>query len=225
MSFRKRTVIAAIILVVITIVTIAFIPALPKVTDNVRDNFGTLENESGNKPSLGMAAVAAVTPYVTEYSLPNGTLPNAILVDRSGMVWTVGSGTFIELDPKNGELRSYQIPGEVGHSERMSWSIVEDRDNSIWFSQFGAVSLWRFDTLTERFESFHTDNAPYQMKVDDRDGDIWFTTLTGNTLGVVQKVDNTTDTESYQIREFPTGNDTYPSGLALSGDSVLVSEL
>ena len=30
------------------------------------------------------------TPYVKEYSMPNGTWPNGILVARNGIVWTVG---------------------------------------------------------------------------------------------------------------------------------------
>jgi hypothetical protein len=31
------------------------------------------------------------TPYIREYSVPNGTWPNGILVGkRTGMVWTVG---------------------------------------------------------------------------------------------------------------------------------------
>ena len=31
------------------------------------------------------------TPYIKEYSMPNGTWPNAILVARNGIVWTVGT--------------------------------------------------------------------------------------------------------------------------------------
>jgi streptogramin lyase len=44
------------------------------------------------------------TPYIKEYSMPNGTWPNAILVARNGIVWTVGtmSHTLISFDPKQG---------------------------------------------------------------------------------------------------------------------------
>jgi streptogramin lyase len=222
----KRIVIIAIIFVTIAVVMVAFSNMLPRL-DNNRNNFGNSEDKPNNTTegsSLGIATVSAVTPYVTEYLLPNGTAPNAILVDRNGIVWTVGStGILIELDPKSGHLTSYQIPEESGKGDRMSWSIVEGNDNLIWFAQFGSVPLWRFDPVTDKFESFHTSGTPFQMKVDGKTDDIWFTTLTGDTLGVIQKVNNTEP--HYQIKEFPTGNDTYPSGLTLRGDSVWVTEL
>ena len=48
------------------------------------------------------------TPFVKEYSMPNSTWPNAILVARNGLVWTVGtmSHTLIGFDPKQGKIRS-----------------------------------------------------------------------------------------------------------------------
>ncbi len=227
MSPIKRIVIIAIIFVTIAVVMVAFSNILPRL-DNNRNNFGNSENKSNSTTeggSLGIATVSAVTPYVTEYLLPNGTAPNSILVDRNGMVWTVGStGILIELDPENGHLTSYQIPEDSGKGDMMSWSMVEDKENFIWFAQFGSVPLWRFDPVTDKFESFHTSGTPFQMKVDGKTGDIWFTTLTGDTLGVVQKIDNGTEPH-YQVNEFPTGNDTDPSGLTLRGDSVWVTEL
>lgn len=48
------------------------------------------------------------TPYVIEYSMPNGTWPNGILVDKHGTVWTVStkSHTLIKFDPKSGKVQS-----------------------------------------------------------------------------------------------------------------------
>ncbi|MDQ6667090.1 MAG: hypothetical protein M3Y53_02565, partial [Thermoproteota archaeon] len=48
------------------------------------------------------------TPYVKEFSMPNGTWPNGILVARNGIVWTVGtmSHTLIGFDPKEGKISS-----------------------------------------------------------------------------------------------------------------------
>src|SRR2546427_10758998 len=62
------------------------------------------------------------------------------------------------------------------------------------------------------------------MKLDDMPDNIWFATLTGNTIGLVQKVENQTG-PSYNITEFPLGNDTDPSGLFLKYGSVWVAEL
>ena len=42
------------------------------------------------------------TPYVKEYAMPQDSWPNSIMVDKKGMVWTVGtkSNTLISFDPK-----------------------------------------------------------------------------------------------------------------------------
>lgn len=191
------------------------------VTENKTSNTAHLHGASEN-----VEASSFKSTYITEYSLPNNTSPNAILVDNNGMVWTAGSGsdTLLELDPKSADLTLYQIPEKTGMGDRMSWSMVEDKDNSIWFSQFGTDPLWRFDPQTAKFELFHTSNTPFQMKVD-KTGDIWFTTLSGNTVGVVQKISNNTVTGGYKISEFPVGNGTYPSGLTLRGNSVWITEL
>ena len=163
--------------------------------------------------------------YVTTYSLPNNTGPNGILVDSNGLVWTSGSFAHVlfRLDPNDGNLIGYTIPTEK-HGSTMVWSMVEDKDKNIWFSQFGSTPLLRFDPHTKKFETFHTSYPPFQMKVENATGDIWFTTLTGNTVGVVQKIENKTEI-SYKITEFPLGSNTNPSGLFLKDDSVWVAEL
>src|SRR5919198_1458514 len=96
--------------------------------------------------------------YIKEYSMPNGTWPNGILVDKKGIVWTVGtkSQTLISFDPKQGKIvsqypirkNSFQTTNKVQLSSSaaasskqaklpmMTWVMVEDNnDSSIWFSQ------------------------------------------------------------------------------------------
>lgn len=163
--------------------------------------------------------------YVTTYSLPNGTGPNGILVDKNGFVWIAGSSkhTLFQLDPTDGKLRSYHMP-EENIGETMVWTMLEDKNGYIWLAQFGQNPLWRFDPNTGRFDLFQTSAPPFQMKLDDTTGNIWFTTLTGNTIGVIQQVENKTKL-SYKITEFSLGNDTDPSGLFLKDGSVWVAEL
>src|SRR6266516_709792 len=189
------------------------------------------------------------TPYVKEYSMPQGTWPNAILVARNGLVWTVGtmSHTLIGFDPKQGKIRSsYPIitSGEKDNKTnpqskqgfQMVWSIVEGTDGSIWFPEGGSDPLWRFDPNTEKFQVIHSISAaPMQMKVDQRSGNIWFTTFGSGTFGVIQKIiankagikgifnDSITSPE-YKVTEFNLGNDSFPSGIFLQGDSVWITE-
>jgi virginiamycin B lyase len=177
------------------------------------------------------------TEFAKEYPMPPGTWPNGIMVDRNGIIWTIGtmSDTLISFDPRQEKIRSvYAIPdkkadnidttskNQPSRSVRMVWNIVEDKDGFIWFSQSG--SFWRFDPLSANFNLIsNIDNAPFQMKTDNRTGNIWFTTFSGSTIGVIQKIDN--NTGEYKITEFTLDdNETFPSGIFLQGDYVWITD-
>src|SRR5438309_5865919 len=222
----KKIAIIAIVIISIAAIGILF---------NNMETRSTIKNEK-TVNDLPAASQNNITPeaisysifkskYVTTYSLPNGTDPNGIFTDKNGLVWIAGSSAHIlfQLDPTNGKLMSYPIP-EKNVGKTMVWTMVEDRDGNIWFSQFGQNPLWRFDPNTGRFDLFKTSAPSFQMKLDGTTGNIWFTTLTGNTIGLVQKVENKT-VPSYNITEFPLGNDTDPSGLFLKDGSIWVAEL
>ncbi len=222
---------------VIVLVALSSYIVLKTETDNKNSPKSKLEDESIKSIILdrdvtGNTAVIYIdTPYVKEYSLPNGTWPNGILVDRNGMVWLAGSRshTLTSFDPMQKHLKSYPITEETTKNNNftggslMVWAMVEDNDGFIWFSQFGPNPLWRFDPKTEKFQVFHSLSAPpFQMKVDEETGNIWFTTLTGNTIGVIQKTENKSD-PVYTVTEFDVGQDTYPSGLFLEKHHVWIA--
>src|SRR3989442_5994720 len=148
----------------------------------------------------------------------------------------------ISFDPKQGRIKSSYpiIEGNTSTNNddyqskqtfTIVWSIVQDKDNSIWFSQSGANPLWRFDPHAEKFQVIHSiSGAPMQMKVNQKTGDIWFTTFGGGTLGVIHKKlennssstiannnnngsNNNSSSSQYKVTEFNLGNDTFPSGL------------
>ncbi|MGA9153177.1 MAG: hypothetical protein WBZ36_21575, partial [Candidatus Nitrosopolaris sp.] len=186
------------------------------------------------------------TPYIKEFSLPNGTWPNSILVARNGLIWTVGikSHTLISFDPKQGRIvSSYPITTnkeETNQSSKgfeMVWSIVEDSDGSIWIPQGGSDPLWRFDPHTGKFQVIHSISvAPMQMKADQKTGNLWFTTFDRGTFGVIQKMksmndsaavginDNLNTSPKYKIKEFNLGNGSFPSGIFLQGNSIWSTE-
>lgn len=179
--------------------------------------------------------------------MPNGTWPNGILVDKNGIVWTVGtkSHTLLSFDPNQGRVIAfYPIPQEsqknatrtnsVQNGVSMAWALVQDKNGSIWFSQADSPNpLWRFDPSTKKFESIRmVSEAPYQMRIDQNTGNIWFTTFTDNKLGVIQKIEknqssgnrNNENSSQYKVSEFNLGNESFPSGLYLKGDSVWVTQ-
>ncbi len=209
-----KWIILIIVVATITIITVSSTSNISKSSENNSEK-PLMPNENN--------------PYVKEYSLPAGTLPNGILVDKSGVVWIAGSkiNSLLKLDPDNGKISSYPI--EDGSSQNnvtgslMVWTMSQDNDGLIWFSQLGTGSIWRFDPSNGKFDSDRSVSAaPFQMKID-KFGNIWFTTLSGNTVGVIQKIQ--TKNEQYKITEFNTGNDTQPAGLFLTNNDLWVTEI
>lgn len=167
------------------------------------------------------------SPYITEYSLPSGTWPNGILSDGNGTVWIGGSesNTIISFDPKEAKIKSSHYIAEKDSAMResrtshlMIWSIVQDKDGLIWFSQMGPDPLWQFNPKTAKFTAFHTSTAPFQIKVDQKTGKVWFTTLAGS-IGAIQKLADF----SYKITEFEIGSEALPSGLFVKDGSLWVT--
>jgi hypothetical protein len=171
------------------------------------------------------------------------------LVSKNGLVWTVGtkSHTLITFDPKQGKIiSSYPITTnsnkETDQSNQrfqMVWSIVEDNDGSIWIPQGGSDPLLKFDPHTEKFQVIHSISAaPMRMQVDQKTGNIWFTTFGRGTFGVIQKVvgneavvtsnsgfSHTNPNPGYKVTEFDLGNESFPSGIFLDKEgSVWITE-
>jgi len=187
------------------------------------------EKNPNNKLLPNTSENHTINPYVKEYSLPDGTWPNGILVDKTGAVWVAGSkiNSLFRFDPKDEKIESFEIGdnnlqnNNTGRSF-MVWTMLQDNDGLIWFSQLGSDSIGRFDPSTIKFDSeLSVSAAPFQMKLD-KSGNIWFTTLTGNTVGVIQKIQNN---GKYKITEFSTGNDTQPAGLFIINNELWVTEI
>jgi streptogramin lyase len=234
-------------------------------TSNTNVANESAKTDTDNNNNSFANSLHIVSPYIKEYSMPKGTWPNGILVAKDGMVWIVGtkSQTLISFDPKHGKIVSeYPIKKEgYGTNNKskpilsaptyqstkkipmITWAIVEDnKDRSIWFSQADSPNpLWHFDLSTKRFHVIENiSGAPYQMKVDNKTGDIWFTTYTDNKLGVIQKTENkksTTPTIAgnddtinnnathYAVKEFELGKQSFPSGFYLdSANSLWITQ-
>ena len=168
-------------------------------------------------------------PYIEEYSLPVGSWPNGIIADKQGTIWAAASKTnkLFSLEPKSGMIKEYPINDEdftsdnLERNSTMVWAIVQDNDGVIWFSPLGTKSIWTFDSTTGKFHMIKSETgSPFQMKVD-KNGDIWFTTLSKDTLGVIQSMGN----DRYKVSSFYLGNDTGPAGIFLQDDSVWIAEV
>ena len=169
-----------------------------------------------------------LVPYVKEYSLQEGSRPNALLVDNRGIVWvtTSDSKSLLSLDPENGVITKFGIrdnsrPETTQENSVMAWTMVQDHDGNIWFADLGTRSIWQLEPENNTFHLFHSEaGAPFQMKVG-QNGEIWFTTLRDDTIGVIEK----SLRGDYKISSFETGNDTTPAGIFLQNDSVWTANI
>ncbi len=177
------------------------------------------------------SVIPSQNPYLKEYSLPDNTAPNGLVVDKNGTVWITPSKSDLlySLD-KNSELKNYEIKdnnlefANSGQNTTMVWTVVQDKNGIIWFSPLGTKSIWRFDPVTDVFHAIPSEaGSAFQMKTDTENGDIWFTTLSGDALCVIVK--NSSTSEGYRISAFDLGNDTAPAGLFLQHNSIWVTEI
>ncbi len=208
---------------IITIFAILFVLVLLFFVSNQihlfeKNNISTLDHVTKNH-----------TPYVNEYDLPVGSSPNGIIVDKKGFVWIVGSDSNLyKFDSRLDKIDSVYFIGDKESKPKgsiMGWAIIQDKDEMIWLSQSGLKPLWRFDPINEKFMSYMTSTTPFQMKLDEKNGNIWFTTLGGNTIGVIQKIVGPNSEIDYKITEFEVGNDSFSSGLFLENDNVWVAQV
>lgn len=188
-----------------------------------------VEGPSGK--SLGPFSVnKSQNPYLTEFSLPSGSAPNGLVVDRAGTVWVASSKSQVlySFEPVEEKLGSYMIEENgqrpsVAQNTTMVWSVVQSKDGTIWFSPLGSGVIWRFNPANGTFHSIRSETgSAFQMKADG-EGDIWYTTLSGNTLCVIQA--DPSSQSGYRITSFNLGNGTGPAGLFLQGNNVWVTEI
>ncbi len=209
---------------IIAIIAAVLITALAYVT------FTTTIPQSKTRGNQSIASITETSPYIKEYSLPQGSWPNGILVDKNSIVWIAGSkiNALFSFDPKQDQIKTFDIPQNNSQnnasSSWMVWAILQDNDGNIWFSQLGTGIVWRFAPGAGQFNQFHfVSAAPFQMKLDPDTGNIWYTTLTANKLGVIQGIDN--NTNRFTTTEFYLGNNTQPAGLFLENNTVWVTEI
>jgi streptogramin lyase len=224
---------AVAVMVIIIVVAISMIPNVSRNdqrSNNNSSSSGTFNQQKAENSKIATSNISSsfASPYVREYKLSSGTFPNAILVDRNGTVWTVGSQShsLLAFTPSEEKIKPYPLPNSSSNGfDTLTWTMAESKDDdnnnsSILFSGFGGAQLLRFDPTTHRFESISSLTAsPFQIKLD-QSGNVFYTTLSAGVIGVVQKEGHTYD----GVRELQLGNDSFPSGLFLQNQSLWVTQ-
>ncbi|NHI03070.1 hypothetical protein DYY67_0191 [Candidatus Nitrosotalea sp. TS] len=89
-------------------------------------------------------------PYLQEYSLPDNSGPNGLIVDKTGTVWVTSSKSdmLYSFDQKSGQLKNYEIQDgnsqyfNPGQNTTMVWTIVQDKDGIMMvFSAWNKITM------------------------------------------------------------------------------------
>ena len=99
----------------------------------------------------------ATRVIITEYDLPRQfAMPHDAQIDARGMVWygDFGAQVLGRLDPKTGKATEFQIPETKPGAPTGSLMIQFDNAGSIWVGNMMQGSLVKFDTKTEKFQSW-----------------------------------------------------------------------
>jgi len=127
----------------------------------------------------------ATRVIITEYDLPRPlAMPHDAQIDARGMVWygDFGAQVLGRLDPKTGKATEYQIPITKPGAPTGSLMIQFDKAGGIWVGNMMQGSLVKFDTKTEKFQSWGSptfqdrDEARIAMVVPEAtqvDGKVW----------------------------------------------------
>jgi virginiamycin B lyase len=123
------------------------------------------------------------TKKFTEYSDPGNVY--GLALDKDGShVWYDGftpDGKIYERDTKTGELVGSWQPPTRGLPRR----IQVDNDGVVWFAEYRAGKIGRFDPKTQTFKEFQLpmqDSTPYALALD-KEGGVWYSADLPDVIG------------------------------------------
>jgi virginiamycin B lyase len=105
---------------------------------------------------------------MTEYILPDNSMPHSVTADAAGNVWYTGNknGTIGKLDPKTGEINVYKMPDPAARDPHTA---VFDKNGTLWFTLQRSNMVGRLDPATgeTRLATMKTPGSrPYGIKID-----------------------------------------------------------
>jgi virginiamycin B lyase len=114
------------------------------------------------------------TGAMTEYPLPESSMPHTVTLDAEGGVWFTGNknGTMGRLDPKTGEIAVHKMPDPAARDPHTA---VFDAKGILWFTLQQSNMIGRLDPASGevRLVTVPTEDArPYGIKVDAK-GALW----------------------------------------------------
>ncbi len=180
----------------------------------------------------GLARFNPVTETFTLFPLPPelniDTAQQSMVMPRQsqvdGKVWTndVNTHSILRLDVTTGRYESIDPFKDMpigGGRQHSPYGMIADRDNNLYFMDFGDESIGRVDAKTLRATIYPTPtrhSRPRRSMLDDK-GRLWFAEFAANKLGMFD-----TARESFKEWDAPTPH-TYPYDVFLDKNGELWS--
>jgi virginiamycin B lyase len=120
----------------------------------------------------------------TFHDYPEVNNAYGLALDKDGNVWFsefAKDGKIGKVDAKTGKLTKYQQPTLAAWPRRLK---IDAQDN-VWFCEYEAGKIARFDPKTETFKEYALPGArptPYAMVIDKNTGHLWFSSMEMDTI-------------------------------------------
>ena len=144
---------------------------------------------SGDEDNLIVKADPA-SGQMTPYKLPTpNTRPRRIATDADGNLWanTLHDGRLVKVEYRTGKITEYPVPT---HDQGQGIEI-DKRRNLIWFGEYGAIQIGRFDPASSQFVEFPLTNAdaqPWIIRLDPGNPNrVWWNSRIG-VIGYVELI-------------------------------------
>ena len=125
------------------------------------------------RPQFCGSSNAKSTAYIQEFSIPTPcTNPLAIITDYDGNVWfaETNTGNLAKFDPNTEIFTEYDNPLWLPGGRSMMWGIDYAPDGSLWYTDEGFDSIWKFSTFDNTYEQFsypsEGNSLPQKLRID-----------------------------------------------------------
>ncbi len=166
--------------------------------DNVRKHTVAVDQKTGMVWSTG--GLTRFDPKMETFD-PVKAVPTSygISLDKEGNAWfaeLLTNGKIGRVNAKTGEVKKWALPTVTGRPRRI---VYNDADDTVWFAEFDAGKLGRFNPKDESIQEYQLPGpqaTPYALAVD-RDGMVWYSSEKMDVVGRL-------DPASGRVTEYPT---------------------
>lgn len=147
-----------------------------------------------------------------EWEMPQGHMPNSVIVDRAGTLWTAGfgNGTIGRIRPATGMIAEFAVPSGGGGPHSLALS--EDGE-TIWFTMQTGDKIGSLDTATGRIAELDSSGSPTGITLD-LEGNVWWCRSADNKLGRLEP-------RTGRLSEIDLGRGSRPRRIATAADGSL----